>query len=684
MASLERMKTVLSHLIDLKSMSQNGTNANYDPKKILAQERSQLSFDVDELAAFYCGGHDFVNKLDMADLIMQRDLRLMKQREFDIDMPTNRKLTMAQIRRYAEIITKIKDPELVKALKYRIELYDSSFSMRKYVHETLFDETIKVQGTDEQYAKYRDDIKNWNIIGCFAMTELGHSSFLRGLETTATYDKEHQEFILVSPTVTSTKWWIGMAGQTATHTVALAQLYIDGENKGLQWFIVPMRDRNTGELKPGVSAGHLGAKYGRGGLDNGWIQFSSVRIPRENMLARWATVSKEGEYVPPPNLAVSYATLIGERLLAVAGVANFSGMAATIAVRYGLTRVQNKKKIMDFQSHQLLLTPIIAGVYAASTAFNDVFNDWINQLEIDNLTQGSFLEVVQDFHAIAAGLKAWFGWWGCDALETCRRGLGGHGYSAYNNISALIGDYGVITTGGGDNIVLAQQCTRVLIGSLRSYKNGEKLGDSVQYLADESIRQQTGLNVDRKSDFMNAELLLNALMWLSIKKVEDTATSLFTSINNGKTLGQAWDENQMDCVHTSKPHSYYLVASLFEKNIKHSEGSIRDVLSKLSIVFLLSSVESLSGMFLEYGFISPKQIKLLRSALADACSELRPDIIGLVDAFYFPDYIIKSPLGRKDGDTYNNYFKTITSGPHQGVPEYFKEEIYPLTRTDRN
>jgi hypothetical protein len=32
-----------------------------------------------------------------------------------------------------------------------------------------------------------------------------------------------------------------MAGQTATHTVALCNLIIDGSNKGLHWFIVPLR-----------------------------------------------------------------------------------------------------------------------------------------------------------------------------------------------------------------------------------------------------------------------------------------------------------------------------------------------------------------------------------------------------------------------------------------------------------
>ena len=40
-------------------------------------------------------------------------------------------------------------------------------------------------------------------------TELGHGTFIRGLETTATYDPETEEFVLHSPTLSSYKWWAG-------------------------------------------------------------------------------------------------------------------------------------------------------------------------------------------------------------------------------------------------------------------------------------------------------------------------------------------------------------------------------------------------------------------------------------------------------------------------------------------
>ena len=52
------------------------------------------------------------------------------------------------------------------------------------------------------------------------------------LETTATFDKETDEFIIDSPTLSSTKYWIGTTGVWATHSIVVAKLLIDGRNYG--------------------------------------------------------------------------------------------------------------------------------------------------------------------------------------------------------------------------------------------------------------------------------------------------------------------------------------------------------------------------------------------------------------------------------------------------------------------
>lgn len=62
-------------------------------------------------------------------------------------------------------------------------------------------------------------ILNYDIIGCYAQTELGHGSNVRGLETTATWVPESREFEIHSPYLTASKWWNGSMGRTATHAV---------------------------------------------------------------------------------------------------------------------------------------------------------------------------------------------------------------------------------------------------------------------------------------------------------------------------------------------------------------------------------------------------------------------------------------------------------------------------------
>ena len=60
----------------------------------------------------------------------------------------------------------------------------------------------------------------------------------KGLETTAVFDKVTDEFILNSPTITSTKFWPGELGLFANHAIVFARMIIDEKDYGVQAFIV--------------------------------------------------------------------------------------------------------------------------------------------------------------------------------------------------------------------------------------------------------------------------------------------------------------------------------------------------------------------------------------------------------------------------------------------------------------
>lgn len=97
------------------------------------------------------------------------------------------------------------------------------------------------QGSPELIRDFGPLITNCGVLGCYLQTELGHGTNVAGLETTATYIPETKEFEIHSPTLTSSKWWIGALGKTATHGVVQAKLIIGGKDYGPHLFFVQLR-----------------------------------------------------------------------------------------------------------------------------------------------------------------------------------------------------------------------------------------------------------------------------------------------------------------------------------------------------------------------------------------------------------------------------------------------------------
>lgn len=85
-------------------------------------------------------------------------------------------------------------------------------------------------------------------------------------------------------------------GKTVNCAIVLANLYIDNEYKGLEAFLVPIRDMDTHEPLPGIQVGDIGPKMGLLGSDNGYLFLKNVRIPRKNMLMKYSEVNRNGQY----------------------------------------------------------------------------------------------------------------------------------------------------------------------------------------------------------------------------------------------------------------------------------------------------------------------------------------------------------------------------------------------------
>ena len=89
-----------------------------------------------------------------------------------------------------------------------------------------------------------------------------------------------------------------------------------------------------------------------------------MRIAKENLLGRWIKWTEKDEFIPADNAAISYATLIGERVTLTNCVFDDISAAITITLRYSVVRKQGPLFILDYQPHYYRLLPILSSLYA--------------------------------------------------------------------------------------------------------------------------------------------------------------------------------------------------------------------------------------------------------------------------------------------------------------------------------
>ncbi|KAG6864995.1 hypothetical protein C0991_005730, partial [Blastosporella zonata] len=359
------------------------------------------------------------------------------------------------------------------------------------LHPLMFVPTLKLQASPEQLAYWLPLAGSGKIIGAYCQTELGHGTFLRGLETTATFDRETDEFIIHSPTITSTKYWPGGIGYSTTHAIVMARLIIGDTDYGVHPFMVQLRSLGDFRPMPGIELGDIGATMGLNSTDNGYAVFNQVRIPRQHMMMRNSSVTRDGSYVKAPtgNDKLSYSTMIYTRNVIVHTMAFQMAQAVTIAIRYSTVREQgnlhfnpqisNEVSIMSFKSQHYRLLSSMSRAFAiifASKACDAIYQELVLRQ-----SQGDH-SLLAYGHITTASLKAWATQTAADGAEDARKCCGGHGYSALSGLPDLASDVAAMATLEGENYVMYQQVARYLVKCVSAISAGQPIDSAMEYL----------------------------------------------------------------------------------------------------------------------------------------------------------------------------------------------------------
>ncbi len=552
----------------------------------------------------------------------------------------------------------------VGAAVVRIEMLamsDLSLMVKAGVQWGLFGGAIENLGTQRHHKAYVQRIIDLDLLGCFGMTETGHGSDVQSLETTATYAPATEEFVINSPTPTSRKDYIGGAAETARVSAVFAQLITGGESHGVHCFVVPIRDEDGNDL-PGVTTSDCLYKGGLPGVDNGRIVFDNVRVPRENLLNKYADVAPDGTYSSPienPNrrFFTMLGTLIRGRVTVGGSAAAAARVALDIATRYALQRKQfsapdddGEVLIMDYLAHQRRLFPLIARSYALQFAQNELVAK-LHEVQTSDTTDA---EEQRELESRAAGLKAANTWHASAAIQEAREACGGAGYLAENRLIALRADTDVFTTFEGDNHVLTQLVAKDLLTAYADDIKGMSPVEWVRFAANfagDRVLKRTAAEtimqtiVDSRQDNEEEGSLFNR--GTQVKMFEDREQYLLSTVARrmqGKSKEMsafdAFNAVQDHVLHTAKAHIDRIVLEAFVAGIDACQDEeARDILGLVCDLYALSVIEDDKAWFVEHRFLSTERAKAVTRGINERCRALRPHAELLVDGFGVPEQL---------------------------------------------
>ena len=600
--------------------------------------------------------------------LRSRVLRLLEEPEFqtpiEIDRPTHRARVLDAVRRladeglgglaYPEFAGGANSPADAVAAFETLAFGDLSIVVKYGVQFGLFGGSIAQLGTEDHHRRYLPEIRTLALPGCYAMTEIGHGSNVRDLETRATWDPSERGFRIDTPHEGAGKEWIGNAAMHGRLATVFAQLEVSGEEHGVHAFLVPIRDEE-GRVLRGVRIEDNGPKIGLNGVDNGRIWFDDVVVPRTALLDRFATVSEEGVYESPiPSAGRRFFTMLGTlvagRISIAAASVSVAKTALTVGLRYSARRRQfgpdgePEVPVLAYTAQQRLLLPRLAATYAHHFAIRGLIERYGHSMADDSSESDT-----RELETQAAGLKALASWHALETLQAARESMGGRGYHADNRLGRLKADVDIFTTFEGANVVLLQLVSKGLLVRYRDEMGDLRFWDAVRWVAERAQTRVAELNpvVVRRHDeehLRDPDFHLAAFRYREERLLGSAARRLKGRLDDGMASFDAMNQVQDHLVTLAHAHTERLLLEAFLDGVKRAPTpGISETLRTLACLFALERLEADRSWFLEAGYFERAKSEAIRAQVNRLCRDVADQAEFLVDAFAIPDGVLRAP-----------------------------------------
>lgn len=269
----------------------------------------------------------------------------------------------------------------------------------------------------------------------------------------------------------------------------------------------------------------------------------------------------------------------------------------------------------------------------------------------------SAAEELPEVHATCAGLKVWSTVWAHANIEECRKACGGQGFLSSSGIVAIATDFAEPVTVEGEQVVLSFQVARFLIKSVRAVKANQPVVGSVKYLTEKRIKGEMNLS----SYTAKYETMLQLLKERACSIAYKLEADFDHATKRGLAFDQALNSVAIVAYKSAECHAAYVMAlnNYYSLRDYVKDPNIKKVLLKLFELMCLIQIREHAADWIDH--LNRNQIDLMLKRINELLSEIRPDAIGLVDAFGFTN--IKSTLGRYDGNVYEAIYNTAKQSP---------------------